>query len=138
VKGLFTEEQNQPAPLGYQLGSYAGWNTASNSLGYALGQGLLRPWLTEEDRKDLLTIRYLDDWAYQSQVRQQVRQELVWPQKWTDGRLTDDQTKQAEKLVTEKMKTTGEPVLGKGVEPYRYRLPWHRTFEVEVKKVTSD
>ena len=138
VKGLFTEEQDQPAPLGYQLGSYAGWNTASNSLGYALGQGLLCPWLTEEDRKDLLTIRYLDDWAYQSQVRQQVRQELVWPQKWTDGRLTDDQTKQAEKLVTEKMKTTGEPVLGKRVEQYEYRLPWHRTFEVEVKKVTSD
>lgn len=138
VKGLFTEEQDQPAPLGYQLGSYAGWNTASNSLGYALGQGLLRPWLTEEDRKDLLTIRYLDDWAYQSQVRQQVRQELVWSQKWTDGRLTDDQTKQAEKLVTEKMKTTAEPVLGKRVEQYEYRLPWHRTFEVEVKKVTSD
>ncbi len=88
VKGLFTEEQDQPDPLGYQLSSYAGWNTASNSLGYALGQGLLRPWLTEEDRKDLLTIRYLDDWTYQSQVRQQVRQELVWPQK-VDRRQAD-------------------------------------------------
>ncbi len=36
------------------------------------------------------------------------------------------------------MKTTAEPVLGKRVEQYEYRLPWHRTFEVEVKKVTSD
>lgn len=138
VQGLFTGYKDELGPLGYQLGSYAGWNTASNSLGYALGQGLLRPYLNDADRQELLTTRYLDDWAYQSRARQQVRQELVWPQKWTDGRLTDDQTKQAEKLVTEKMKTTGEPVLGKRVEQYEYRLPWHRTFEVEVKKVTSD
>lgn len=132
VKGLF--EAPKQDPLGYQLGSYAGWNTASNSLGYALGQGLLRPYLSDADRKDLLTVRYLDDWAYQSNVRQEVRQELVWPQKWTDGKLTDDQTEQAEQLVKEKMKTTAEPVLGKKVEQYEYKLPWHRTFEIDVKK----
>lgn len=132
VKGLF--EAPKQDPLGYQLGSYAGWNTASNSLGYALGQGLLRPYLSDANRKDLLTVRYLDDWAYQSNVRQEVRQELVWPQKWTDGKLTDDQTEQAEQLVKEKMKTTAEPVLGKKVEQYEYKLPWHRTFEVEVKR----
>lgn len=134
VQGLFTGYKDELGPLGYQLGSYAGWNTASNSLGYALGQGLLRPYLNDADRQELLTTRYLDDWAYQSRVRQQVRQELVWPQKWTDGKLTDDQTKQAEQLVTEKMKTTAEPVLGKRVEQYGYKLPWHRTFEIDVKK----
>lgn len=134
VKGLFTGYKDELGPLGYQLGSYAGWNTASNSLGYALGQGLLRPYLSDGDRKELLTTRYLDDWAYQSQVRQQVRQELVWPRKWTDGKLTDDQTKQAEQLVTEKMPKTAEPVLGKSVEQYEYRLPWHRTFEIDVRK----
>jgi len=134
VKGLFTGYKEERGPLGYQLGSYAGWNTASNSLGYALGQGLLRPYLTDADRQDLLTIRYLDDWAYQSQVRQEVRKELIWPKQWTDGKLTDDQTEQAEQLVKEKMKTTAEPVLGKKVEQYQYRLPWHRTFEVEVKR----
>ena len=132
VKGLF--EAPKQDSLGYQLGSYAGWNTASNGLGYALGQGLLRPYLSDADRKDLLTVRYLDDWAYQSNVRQEVRQELVWPQKWTNGKLTDDQTKQAEQLVTEKMKTTAEPVLGKKVEQYEYKLPWHRAFEIDVKK----
>lgn len=95
---------------------------------------MLRPYLTDADRQDLLTVRYLDDWAYQSQVRQEVRKELIWPKQWTDGKLTDDQTKQAEQLVTEKMKATAEPVLGKKVEPYEYRLPWHRTFEVDVIK----
>lgn len=134
VKGLFTSYTDEKGPLGYQLGSYAGWNTASNSLGYALGQGMLQPYLTDADRQDLLTVRYLDDWAYQSQVRQEVRKELIWPKQWTDGKLTDDQTKQAEQLVTEKMKATAEPVLGKKVDQYEYRLPWHRTFEVEVKK----
>lgn len=134
VKGLFTSYRDGSDPLGYQLGSYAGWNTASNSLGYALGQGMLRPCLDEPDRKELLTVRYLDDWAYQSKVRQQVRQELVWPGKWADGQMTDKQTKQAEQLVTEKMPRTAGPVLGKTVEQYAYQLPWHRTFEVEVKK----
>ena len=132
VKGLLTRKPGQE-PLGYRLGSYAGWNTASNSLGYALGQGMLRPYLSDRDRQDLLTVRYLDDWLYQSKVRQQVRQELIWPQQWTDGKLTDAQTAQAETLVTEKMLKEGAPLLGKRPEQYRYSLPWHRTFEVAVQ-----
>lgn len=127
------EEKEGREPLGYQLGSYAGWNTASNSLGYALGQGMLRPDLGDGERQDLLTVRYLDDWLYQSRVRQEVRKELIWPQKWPDGKLTDSQTEQAEKMVTEKMVQEGASLLGKRPGRYRYRLPWHRTFEVEVK-----
>lgn len=119
----------------YRLGSYAGWNTASNSLGYALGQGLLRPQLSDADREHLLTVRYLDDWAYQSDVRQQVRKELIWANQWPDGKLDEVQTKQAEQFITEKMKEKMTPCLGgKRVGQYEFRLPWKRTFEVEVKK----
>uniref|UniRef100_UPI0039F5334B DUF4127 family protein n=1 Tax=Acidaminococcus fermentans TaxID=905 RepID=UPI0039F5334B len=116
-----------------RLGSYAGWNTAGNSLGYALGQGMLRPYLSDRDRQNLLTVRYLDDWLYQSRVRQEVRQQLIWPNQWPDGKLTDDQTARAETMITEKMEKEGTPLLGKRPEQYRYRLPWHRTFEVAVK-----
>lgn len=131
VRALLEEKDGQE-PLGYQLGSYAGWNTASNSLGYALGQGMLRPYLDSQDRQALLTVRYLDDWLYQSRVRQEVRKELIWPSQWPDGKLTDSQTEQAERMVTEKMVQEGAPLLGGRPERYRYRLPWHRTFEVEV------
>ena len=94
---------------------------------------MLRPDLGDRERQDLLTVRYLDDWLYQSRVRQEVRKELIWPQKWPDGKLTASQTEQAEKMVTEKMVQEGASLLGKRPERYRYRLPWHRTFEVEVK-----
>ncbi|MGN8792163.1 DUF4127 family protein [Acidaminococcus fermentans] len=126
-------KEGEREPLGYRLGSYAGWNTAGNSLGYALGQGMLRPYLSDRDRQDLLTVRYLDDWLYQSRVRQEVRQQLIWPNQWPDGKLTDDQTARAETMITEKMEKEGTPLLGKRPEQYRYRLPWHRTFEVAVK-----
>ena len=126
-------EGRGPGAPGVPSGSYAGWNTAGNSLGYALGQGMLRPYLSDRDRQDLLIVRYLDDWLYQSRVRQEVRQQLIWPNQWPDGKLTDDQTARAETMITEKMEKEGTPLLGKRPEQYRYRLPWHRTFEVAVK-----
>ena len=132
VETLLRKEGDRE-PLGYRLGSYAGWNAAGNSLGYALGQGMLRPYLSDRDRQNLLTVRYLDDWLYQSRVRQEVRQQLIWPNQWPDGKLTDDQTARAETMITEKMEKEGTPLLGKRPEQYRYRLPWHRTFEVAVK-----
>lgn len=120
----------------YKLGSYAGWNTASNSLGYALGQGLLRPTLPDGDREALLSVRYLDDWAYQSNVRQQVRKELIWANQWPDGKLDEAQTKQAEEFITDRMQKTAIPYMGKErVKQFAFRLPWKRTFEVEVKKI---
>ncbi len=118
----------------YRLGSYAGWNTASNSLGYALGQGLLRPNLAGTDREQLLTVRYLDDWAYQSDVRQQVRKDLIWANQWPDGKLDGAQLKQVETFITEKMQAKPAPYMGQErVGQYGFRLPWKRSFEVEVK-----
>lgn len=129
VKALFDRKD------AYRLGSYAGWNTASNSLGYALGQGLLREKLTDKDREILLNTRYLDDWAYQSNVRQQVRKDLIWANQWPDGKLDGDQLKQAEQFITNGMLKTVGPVMGNdAVKEYKFRLPWKRTFEVEVSR----
>ena len=84
-------------------------------------------------RQELLAVRCRDDGLHQSRVRQEVRQQLIWPNQWPDGKLTDDQTARAETMITEKMENEGTPLLGKRPEQYRYRLPWHRTFEVAVK-----
>ena len=54
----------------YRLGAYAGWNTATNSLGYAISQGTLAPKMTTAGKNFLLTIRYLDEWAYEANIRQ--------------------------------------------------------------------
>ncbi len=128
MKELFHRQQQ------YEMGSYAGWNTAGNSLGYALGQGLLRPYLPEADRKTLLEIRYLDDWIYQSKVRQALRRNVIYPHQWPDGKLTEEETAAAEAYLTPAMKKAAAPYLKNDVENYTYRLPWHRTFEIQVSE----
>ncbi|MGI9952271.1 DUF4127 family protein [Moorellaceae bacterium AZ2] len=55
----------------FKLSSYAGMNTAGNTIGYALAQGLLLP--GKEGAKKVLLTRYLDDWGYQAKIRQAVR-----------------------------------------------------------------
>ena len=61
--------QLQTAGLLFRLQTYSGWNTATNSMGFALGQGMLATRLRLEDCQSLLLTRYLDDWAYQANVR---------------------------------------------------------------------
>lgn len=52
--------------------AYAGWNTPTNSTGFALGQGLLARMLPPADCHRLLMERYLDDWVFQSEIRQEM------------------------------------------------------------------
>ena len=67
----------QKKDLLFRLQAYAGWNTACNSVGFALGTGMFTPKMSEEAKNELLLVRYLDDWAYQSNVRPTVGRELV-------------------------------------------------------------
>ncbi len=122
--------------MAWLLSSYAGWNTASNTIGYTLGQGLLRPYLTEIAKNDLMAVRYLDEWAYESNVRQDVRKNLVWPNKWIDGSLKPDQRSKAELAVSKGIKTlAGKYIKADELNKFSYDLPWSRMFEVEVKQV---
>ncbi|HIU63597.1 MAG TPA: DUF4127 family protein, partial [Candidatus Avacidaminococcus intestinavium] len=63
VAALFKEQQVE------KLVSYGGWNTAANTIGFALVQGLQAVNMDKQAQEDLRTIRLLDDWAYQSNVR---------------------------------------------------------------------
>ena len=56
----------------YRLAAYNGWNTASNSVGYGLSQGVLAKYMTPAAHRDMLTTQYLDNWAYQANVRDYV------------------------------------------------------------------
>ena len=39
----------------YKIGAYNGWNTASNTVGYAIAQGLLLQSMSPEGHRDMLT-----------------------------------------------------------------------------------
>ena len=129
VKGLFTEK------LSWSLASYAGWNTAANTIGYALVQGLQAPYLNHEDKNALLLVRYLDDWAYQSNVRGVVRQEVFWPRQWQDGAFLPEQKLFLESAITEKIRSFVKPYIpAKTISEWQFTLPWNRTFEIKVDK----
>ena len=62
----------------YKIQAYAGWNTPTNSSGFALGQGMLVRHMDGDSIDHLLTTRYLDDWAYQANVRNVIARQLTW------------------------------------------------------------
>lgn len=128
IKSLFDKN------LAYELEAYGGWNTGGNSLGFALAQGLLYKMLNENDKNQLLQERYLEDWAYQANVRQKVYRELIWPNYWPNSELNDEQKAAAEAKIATDIRALAEPVMGKVVDEYEFTLPWSRMFEVKVEK----
>ena len=117
----------------WRLASYGGWNTAGNALGFALAQGLLAKNISRADKNMLLMVRYLDDWAYQSNVRGAVAAELVWPNHWPSSNFNAEQLARAEALITEKMQALAVPKFGAAeLAGYKYNLPWRRMFEIRV------
>ena len=100
---------------------YAGWNTSANTLGSLLAGVKLRfnaKKYNEDAFKRLQTIRFLDDWAYQANIRGQI---------------------EAPCDISELMKPFEEKLskaLGyKFNKNISYSFPWGRKFEVEVEKI---
>ena len=62
----------------FNLLAYGGWNTATNSSGYALSTGILAKKMSAADKRNILLTRYLDDWVYQANIRSIVAGQLVW------------------------------------------------------------
>ena len=105
---------------------YSAWNTSANSLGSLICGAIVfkgakmqnnvgKDFYFGRDFLKLQTVRLLDDWAYQANVRQQL-------------------TSPDEKLVKELMKPYEEKVfevLGVNYDT-SYKFPWNRLFEVEV------
>lgn len=125
VQGLFARG------LAYKVAAYDGWNTPGNALGYALAQGILSPSMSAGDHRRMLEVRYLDDWAYQTQARQLVAQRVIWPQGLPAKGLQGRTLVQVEDAVQAAMVETAEPLLGDVVHQYRFVLPWQRLFEVQ-------
>ncbi len=128
VKNLFANE------LEHKLAAYGGWNTAGNSLGFALAQGLLSERYSDVARENLLNVRYLDDWAYQANVRMQTYQQLIWPNYWPNSGLDAQQKLKAEDFISRAIEKTAQPYLGDVVKEYKFTLPWERMFEVAVSR----
>lgn len=126
LQGMFTRR------LLDKVAAYSGWNTASNTLGYAIGQGMLAPLMTDKERKRLLAVRYLDDWAYQANIRKEVSREVLYPNQgkaeylnWLAPRIAN--------RVEYKLQLFCRNYLWFDPDDIQIAFPWNRMFELDVK-----
>ena len=102
---------------------YSAWNTTGNTLGSALACALTyfgAKEQNEHDFKRLQLIRFLDDWAYQANVRAKIRNN---PENLVNNAVYDEM-KQYENLLFSKfdIKEAG----------MKYSFPWNRFFEIKI------
>lgn len=127
VEGMLTRFQDLTGLYGY-----AGWNTPGNTIGTAIAMGLIR-WIAEQQGVfcmdafcRLLLVRLADDWLYQADVRQSVRQTMR--QGKANAPLDEDllNVLMADGLSLLKNR------LGLEKESIHCRYPCERTFEIEI------
>ena len=94
------------------------------------------PYLTTKQKNDLMAVRYLDDWVYEANIRQNVRKNLIYKNQWVDGAFTPIQKFEAEQAISKGMTVFASKYMGPYMlKKWNYGLPWNRTFEVNVYKV---
>lgn len=121
-----------------KLNAYSGWNTPTNSTGYALAMGMGANYTDRVGTLKMLEVRYLDDWLYQANIRQAVANRLYAMA--GEGDYSDLKTRKAEAevLATEylhKMITDYDLQKFEGqsyVETARIEFPWSRMFEADI------
>lgn len=97
---------------------FSAWNTSANSLGSLICGAKIKFFAKkykEKAFKKLQITRFLDDWAYQANVRQQLEKPNI--EKTTE--LMKDFEKTLEKVLNTNIAVN-------------YKFPWERLFEVEV------
>ena len=115
-----------------KLAAYSGWNTAGNTLGYAVGQGMLAPYTPEKRRRNILATRYLDDWAYQANIRGALYDEIVYP-RGGNGQYLNALKPRLTRAAADKMRRfASEHLWGIPAENIRVDFPWNRMFEIGV------
>lgn len=100
---------------------YSAWNTSANSLGSLICGAkvkFLAKKYNDKEFKKLEIVRFLDDWAYQANVRQTLSK--------PDTTELTPKMKPFEKEVANVLKTEFE---------VKYFFPWKRLFEVEVEHI---
>ena len=115
----------------FRLQADSGWNTPTNSTGFVLGQGMLVPRMSDESRRRLLYTRYLDDWGYQANVRQNLSATLGYFKGQGSGGNLNEKRAQTEASATLRMQTFAGWNLPKflDVKQLKVTMPWNRLFE---------
>lgn len=108
---------------------YSAWNTSANTLGSLICAAVVRYFATNFNEVGFIKlqmIRFLDDWAYQANVRQILKEK---------GKREKEKEARADFRKLKSFMLPYEKKLGKifKLDPeIKYKFPWKRFFEVEV------
>lgn len=115
-----------------KLTAYNGWNTADNTIGFAIAQGILAPQISAEDNALLMRLRLVDDWFYQSNARRDA----------TDFLERSGSSEEVYKLGSSKkhVSALAQDVCDELARKYPFTedfkfkvgFPWDRLFEISV------
>lgn len=118
----------------YKIKAYAGWNTATNSSGSAIAQGMFATITPEDKKNNILLRRYMDDWIYQTIVRTRMHT-LLCERGEEDkylhlnegkARIEKEATDLARQIAKEELPYT--PLL----DTFKLTCPWNRMFECKI------
>lgn len=116
----------------FKLTAYSGWNTASNTIGFVIGQAMLSEGMPTAAKDRLLAVRFFDDWAYQANVRAAVGNEVLYPAGGSWFYLND----LAPLLTTETDKRLRAFAAANfpayPLDSFKVSFPWNRMFEVKI------
>lgn len=125
-----------------KLAAYGAWNTAGNTIGTALAQGVASAWAANKNefaaQQRFLLHRFIEDWAYQHVVREDVRNwlEATYGQRDPTPDQIPETIAQIETRLQALMLQLG--TLSEGYILLNVRLPWGRTFEIDFDLVKTD
>jgi hypothetical protein len=125
-----------------RLAAFGAWNTAGNTLGVVVAQALCSLFVGDDAARAaaqhaFLAHRFLEDWGYQTVVRRAAREEL----RARFGRIdpeNDAEVAVAEAVIERGLADALARLQARGVGaglrvgPGSVRLPWRRTFEVDL------
>lgn len=127
-----------------QLAGYSGWNTAGNSVGLALSQGIIATGHTgagapgfAEKQRDIILKCLLEDWGYQAITRPAIREKVPVEQQtlMADPQLEQQTTAEIAKMLNEFAERNLWGDFG-NVEVKEVNLPWHRLFDIDFEVQT--
>jgi len=128
-----------------QLLAYGGWNTAGNTTGTVLAQ-CAAMWRVQDEygsfppepsalNRQFVFERLLDDWFYQAKVRARVEKSAyeleISPFNMHDQHAPVEA--QARREIKGFAQLLAQRQFGRGVKYCDISLPWHRTFEVDLR-----
>ena len=128
----------QAKELLFDVDAYAGWNTASNSIGSTIAMGVAK--LHQFDVMPFLYERYLEDVAFGGYIRQVLRDEILPQFKSTSVFDISRHQQEIETILKEKLEEFIQkeiPELSRRIQILSASLPWQRLYDVQLRLTLS-